>query len=62
MEGPDNRAAPMTPSHLMFLAMQGHELRRLKALSQAVLQQRSDIEQFLLSSLEMVRMPLPNVC
>ncbi len=52
----------MTSSHLIFLSMQGHELRRLKALSQAVLQQRSDIEQFLLSSLEMVRMPLPNVC
>lgn len=35
---------------------QGRELKHLKALSQAVLQQRSDIELFLLSSLEMVRL------
>lgn len=35
--------------------VQGRELKHLKELSQAVLQQRSDIERFLLSSLEMVR-------
>lgn len=35
--------------------MQRRELKHIKALSQAVLQQRTDIELFLLSSLEMVR-------
>lgn len=39
------------------MAVQGRELKHLKALSQAVIQQRSDIELFLLSSLEMVRFP-----
>jgi hypothetical protein len=34
--------------------MQRRELKHIKALSQAVLQQRTDIELFLLSSLETV--------
>jgi hypothetical protein len=35
--------------------LQRRELRHIKALSQAVLQQRSSIELFLVSSLELVR-------
>lgn len=38
-----------------MVELKGRELKHLKALSQAVIQQRSDIEVFLLSSLEMVQ-------
>ena len=39
--------------------VQRRELRHIKALSQAVLQQRTSIELFLVSSLELVRRHMP---